>query len=93
MELNLKIIVLPSSKDPDECLRNSPEEFKQAVADAKPMLEYYFIKVSAGLDLSQLENKQLVVKKMLGMIALVHNKLEQDFWLNYFQKILTYLTI
>lgn len=80
-ELNLKIIILPHGKDPDECLKNNPEDFRLAVAGAKPMLEYYFEKISAGLDLSQLANKQLVTKKMLAMIALVHNRLEQDFWL------------
>ncbi|MFA5000186.1 MAG: DNA primase [Patescibacteria group bacterium] len=80
-EVNLKIITLPSGKDPDECLKNNPEDFQAAAAGAKPMLEYYFDKVSAGLDLTLLENKQAVVKKMLAMIALVYNSLEQDFWL------------
>jgi len=79
-EMNLKIIILPG-KDPDECLRNNPQDFQQALAEAKPMLEYYFNKVTAGLDLTELANKQLVTKKMLTMISLVHNKLERDFWL------------
>ena len=81
-ELNLKIIVLPYGKDPDECLKNNPDDFRQAVRGAKLMLEYYLEKISAGLDLSQLDNKQLVVKKMLDMIAKVHNKVERDFWLH-----------
>lgn len=80
-EINLKIIVLTSGKDPDECLQNNPDDFKQAVQNAKSMLEYYFEKVSADLDLSRLENKQAVIKKMLLMISLVHNSLERDFWL------------
>jgi len=80
-EINLKIIILPHGKDPDECLKNNPADFSLAVTSAKPMLEYYFEKISAGLDLSQLANKQLVTKKMLAMIYLVHNRLEQDFWL------------
>jgi len=79
-EMNLKIIILPG-KDPDECLRNNPRDFQTAVDQAKPMLEYYFEKITMGLDLSQLDNKQLVSKKMLAMISLVHNRLEQDFWL------------
>lgn len=81
-ELNLKIIILPFGKDPDECLKNNPDDFGQAVKDAKPMLEYYLAKISADLDLSQLDNKQEVTKKMLAMIAKVHNKLERDFWLH-----------
>lgn len=81
-ELNLKIVILPFGKDPDECLKNNPDDFAQAVKNAKPMLEYYLTKISADLDLSQLDNKQAVSKKMLTMIALVHNKLERDFWLH-----------
>jgi DNA primase len=80
-EMNLKIIVLPYGKDPDECLKNNPADFKKAVYEAKPMLEYYFNKISDGLNLSELDNKQLVAKKMLAMIALVSNNLERDFWL------------
>jgi len=80
-EMNLKVIVLSSGKDPDECLKNNPEEFKAAVKKAKPMLEYYFEKVSAGKDLSELDNKREVSAKMFIMIDLVVNKMEQGYWL------------
>jgi len=80
-ELNLKIIVLSSGKDPDECLRNDPEDFGRAVAGAKPMLEYYFEKISSGLDLEELDNKRAVRDKMFIMIDLVINKSEQGYWL------------
>jgi DNA primase len=80
-EMNLKIIVLPYGKDPDECLKNNPADFKKAVEEAKPMLEYYFNKISDGLDLSELDNKHLVSTKMLDMIKLVVNNVERDYWL------------
>ena len=80
-ELNLKIIVLASGKDPDECLRNNPDDFRQAVASARPMLEYYFKKISAGLNLEELDNKRLIRDKMFIMIDLVINKTEQGHWL------------
>ena len=80
-EMNLKIIVLPYGKDPDECLKNNPADFKKAIEEAKPMLEYYFNKISDGLDLNELDNKQAVTKKMLAMISLVSNNVERDFWL------------
>jgi len=79
--MNLKVIVLSSGKDPDECLKNNPEEFKEAVKNAKPMLEYYFTKVSAGRDLNALDNKREVSAKMFAMIDLVINKMEQGYWL------------
>lgn len=80
-ELNLKIIVLPYGKDPDECLKNNPDNFKKAISEAKPMLGYYLEKISAGLDLSQVDNKKIITQKMLDMISLVNNSLERDFWL------------
>ena len=80
-EMNLKVIVLGSGKDPDECLKNNPDEFQAAVLNAKPMLEYYFEKVSFGLDLSKLDNKREVSSKMFEMIDLVANKMEQGYWL------------
>ncbi|MFA5184395.1 MAG: DNA primase [Patescibacteria group bacterium] len=80
-EMNLKIIVLGSGKDPDECLRNDPDDFRAAVAQAKPMLDYYFTKISAGLDLEVLDNKRSVRDQMFAMINLVANKSEQGYWL------------
>ncbi|QQG52731.1 MAG: DNA primase [Candidatus Falkowbacteria bacterium] len=80
-KMNLKVITLPYGKDPDECLKNNPADFKQAVIDAQPMLQYYFQKVSAGLDLNQLDNKLTVRDKMFGMISLVEDKPEQGYWL------------
>ncbi len=80
-ELSLKVIILPSGKDPDECLQNNPDDFKKAIETARPILEYYFEKITAGLNLDDLDNKQMVTKKMLEMIAKVNNKIEQDFWL------------
>jgi len=80
-EMNLKIITLGEGKDPDECLKNNPEEFKKAVEGARPMLEYYFEKVSAGLDLDKMDNKRSISEKMFAMIALVASKMEQGHWL------------
>ena len=80
-EMNLKIVTLGDGKDPDECLKNNPDEFKKAVENARPMLEYYFDKVSAGVDLKKLDNKRIVSDKMFAMIDLVASKMEQGHWL------------
>ena len=79
--MNLKVITLPYGKDPDDCLKNNPDDFKKAVEEAKPMLEYYFGKISADLDLEKLDNKIIVRDKMFAMIDLVFNDSEQGYWL------------
>jgi len=98
--MDVKIITLPSGKDPDESLRNNPMEmergaslaasstkidfetyYKEPIENAKSILEYYFIKISAGLDLNRLEDKRVIRDKMLEMIALISDKTEQGYWL------------
>lgn len=80
-EMNLKVITLAAGKDPAEALSSNPEDFRQAVVAAKPMLEYYFTKITAGLDLDNFDNKRLVRDKMFAMIDIVANQTEQGFWL------------
>ncbi|MBN2854328.1 DNA primase [Patescibacteria group bacterium] len=98
--MKVKIITLPSGKDPDESLKNNPGElersvelagenrandfenhYKKPIENAKSILEYYFERSSAGLDLKLLENKSLVRDKMFEMIVLLPDKTEQGYWL------------
>jgi DNA primase len=82
LDMNVKVIILPKQyKDPDECLRSNPEDFKQAVINAKPFLEYYFNKLKEGRDLRQVRDKKAIAQAMLDMIARLSNKIEQDYWL------------
>ena len=98
--MDVKIVVSPSGKDPDESLRNNPQEFKEGImaaenfakddfenhyhkpiANAKSVLEYYFEKSSANLNLDILENKRKVRDKMFAMIVILPDKTEQGYWL------------
>ena len=80
-ELNVKIIIIPSGKDPDECVRENPAAWAAAVKNAQPMMEYYFTKVCADLDINKVEDKRAAVKKMLTMIMKLANRVEMDHWL------------
>ncbi|PKM89104.1 DNA primase [Candidatus Falkowbacteria bacterium HGW-Falkowbacteria-2] len=81
LDINIKIIVLPKQyKDPDDCLRANPEDFKQALINSQPMMEYYFSKVKADKDLRKLSDKKEVAKLMLAMISKLANKIDQDYW-------------
>jgi DNA primase len=80
-EMNIRVIIIPSGKDPDDALRQDRSSFELAVREAKPMMEYYFNKVTFELDLSSVEVKKEVAKKMLAMIAKLANKIEAAHWL------------
>jgi DNA primase len=80
-EMNTKIIEIPKGKDPDECIKSSRPEWEGAVKKAKPIMEYYFDKTFADLDLGQVESRRKAVKELLPVLAKLGNKIEQDFWL------------
>ncbi len=80
-EMNIKVIELPEGKDPDECIKNNPEGWRLAVKNAKPMMQYYFDKTFAKLNLKEYEGQSQAEKILLPVIAKFGSKTEQDFWL------------
>lgn len=80
-EMNIKVIIMPNGKDPDECIKNSPKEWIEAVKEARPIMEYYFDKVFADLNLNEVEDKRKAAKEILPIIMKLGNKIEQGFWL------------
>jgi len=80
-EMNINVIELTGGKDPDECIRQNPESWRQAVAQAKPMMQYFFDKTLAEYDPSQLDQRRQAVKILLSQLVKLANKIEQDYWL------------
>jgi len=80
-EMNIRVAELPFGKDPDECIKHNPDEWRKAIKQAKPMMQYYFDKTLAGLDIEQVNDRRQAAKELLPVIAKLGNKIEQDFWL------------
>jgi DNA primase len=79
--MNIKVIIIPHGKDPDDALRQDLASFVIAVKEAKSMMEYHFEKLIYGLDLRLVENKKDVASKMLALITKLINRVEADHWL------------
>jgi len=79
--INRKVIIMPQGKDPDEFIRNNPEDWTRAVKEAKPMMQYFFDKVLTKLDLRNIEDKRKAAQELLPTIGRLGNKIEQDFWI------------
>lgn len=80
MDMNIKVIEVPNGKDPDECIKQSPEVWEKAIEDAKPMMQYYFDKVVGKLNLENIEHKRQAVRKLLPIIGDLNSRIEQDYW-------------
>lgn len=89
-EMNVKVIILPAGKDPDECIKNNPELWFGAIKNAKTIMDFYFEKTFAKFDISQAEGKKASAKILLPMIGKINNKIEQTHWL---QKLAGFLNV
>jgi DNA primase len=77
------VAILPMGKDPDECIRKDKTAWIRAVEEAVPIIQFYFDRVLASFDLSQVDNKKKVAGKLLPFIAKLDNPMDRGSWLKY----------
>ncbi|MFH1744726.1 MAG: DNA primase [bacterium] len=80
-EMNIRVIELPDGKDPDECIKNNPKMFADAVDGAKEMMQYYFDKTFLKINLKDVSGKREAAKILLPIIVKLGNAIERDYWL------------
>jgi DNA primase len=80
-DMNIKVIEVPNQKDPDDCIRQNKELWEKAVREAKPIMQYYFERKTADLDLTDIEGKRQAAKRFLPIIARLDNKIDMNYWL------------
>ena len=80
-DFKLRVALFPIGKDPDEIIRENPEIFKKGIEEAKDIMRYYMEREFAGVDMSDLRQKNKAIQKVLEIIAKLYNKVEQDFWI------------
>ncbi len=81
--MQVKIIIIPraAGKDADECLKNDPKKWFEAVETAVPLLEWYSTVVLRGYNLADAREKNRGVQRVLAEIAHLPSAVERDFWL------------
>lgn len=80
-DMDVKVIALPQGKDPGECATNNPDDWRQAIASAVPVMEYFLKRAVQDLDLAKPEAKKAAAKSFLPKVAAMPNRIEQEFWL------------
>jgi DNA primase len=66
---DIQIMALPSGSDPDEVIRSDPAEWARLVAQAQPIMDYYFQALTAGLNLTSAEGKREAVRRLDPLLA------------------------
>ncbi|MBI4050747.1 MAG: DNA primase [Candidatus Doudnabacteria bacterium] len=76
---NVRILSVPKAlaKDPDELIRKDRALWEQAVADARPFLDFYFEAVFAKINLTSNMDKKQAVAELLPLISLLPDPIDR----------------
>lgn len=78
---DIKVIPLPSGKDPDQVIRSDPHFWQQLVAQATPVLDHLFGAVTSKLDMSQPRQRSQAVSELLPLVAAVPDQVVRAHYL------------
>jgi DNA primase len=77
----VRVVRIPAGKDPDELIRNDPEAWRTAVADAKPVIEYFIERTAAEVDLDSISGKRELTGRALALLKRVGDPVERSLYL------------
>jgi DNA primase len=83
----VRVIRIPAGKDPDELIRTDPAAWRTAVADAKPVMEYFIERAAAAADLSSITGRHEVTDAVLPLLQRVGDPIERNLYLQQLSRL------
>lgn len=88
--LDIKIIRLLEGKDPDECIKKSPDLWRESINQAMPVYDFLLFSAQKRYDLNQADGKRKLGQELLPVIG----RIQDDFMkAHYVQKIAAVLNV
>lgn len=84
VDAEINVVQLPAGEDPDEFIRRDFAEWSRRVAHPLPLIDYYFVTKTAGLDLKEPSGKAEAAKRLLPVIGAITDRIKRD---AYIQKL------
>jgi len=84
LDAEVRVVVLPSGRDPDEVIMEDKGRWQELVAKAPPILDYAIEAVTARTDLSKAREKSAAADRLLPIISDVKEPVRQA---HYMQKL------
>src|SRR6202049_5080855 len=81
---------MPPGEDPDEFIRRDFKGWSNAISHPLPLIDYYFVAKTAGLELKQPHGKAEAAKRLLPVIGAISDRIKRD---AYIQKLSTMIGI
>lgn len=77
----LYIAAMPSGRDPDDVIRQDPAAWQTLIAQAKPLVDFYFSAVAQETDLTGARGKGLAVAELTPLIAELEDEVEREHYI------------
>lgn len=77
----IRIVSLPADYDPDLLIRESPTRWDQLIAQARPVMDYYFDVLTADLDLSTAKGKAEAVRLLGPLLIEIGDSVQRTHYL------------
>jgi len=77
----VRVVRIPAGKDPDELIRNDPDAWRAAVAEAKPVIDYFMARTAAEVDLDTIAGKRELTGRSLALLKRVGDPVERSLYL------------
>jgi len=77
----VRVVRIPAGKDPDELIRNDPDAWRTAVAEARPVIDYFMERTAAEVDLDSIAGKRELTGRALALLKRVGDPVERSLYL------------
>jgi DNA primase len=77
----VRVVRIPAGKDPDELIRTDPDAWRAAVADAKPVIDYFIDRTVAEVDMSSVAGKRDLTGRVLALLKRVADPIVRSLYL------------
>ena len=81
IELKLSVVTIKGAKDPDELIQSDVEEWRMALDDHSPAVEWVIKRYAEMEDLKSADGIKTLTSKSLGLVKNLRDAVEQEFYL------------
>jgi DNA primase len=84
----VKILILPKDKDPDDIIKEDASQWQKLIIDAIPMIDFILETVIAKIDLASARDKSLAVEKLLPLLSQMEDSIRQAHYVERLARLL-----
>src|SRR5579883_899595 len=78
VDAEINVLQLPAGEDPDEFIRRDYSAWFYAVSHPLPLIDYYFVAKTMGLDLKQPGGQTEAARRLLPVIGMISDRIKRD---------------